>query len=223
MENKYTIYKITCLVNNKIYIGYTKNTPEKRLKQHFRAAKGKAAINNKFAKAILKYKKDNFNIESIFTCYTKEKALQKEIELISRYNSIKEGYNTKIGGDAGATNNKRDVSGCKNPMFGKTNKHTPEIKYQISQSVINFNKSNSESALIANKNRRNKLIEMNKTIFNQLNKKPILQIDVKTNKIMREWPSSKDAGNYLGIFPTSITKVCKGKNNSAGGFKWSYK
>lgn len=224
MENNYSVYKITCLVNNKIYIGYTKQSINERLKQHFRCIKQKSVLNNKFSNAIRKYGKNNFIIERLFTFDNKILALDKEIELIKEYNSITNGYNTKIGGEGGPDNIvKKDVSGNKNPMFGKSNKHTQEIKHQISQSVINFNKSNSDSALIANSNRRNKIIEMNKTIFNQLNKKPILQIDIKTNEIIKEWPSSKDAGNYLSVFPTSITKVCKGKSKSAGGFKWQYK
>lgn len=47
------------------------------------------------------------------------------------------------------------------------------------------------------------------------------QIDVQTGAVIKEWPSARTAGLALGIDPSSITKVCLGKKQSAGGFRWS--
>lgn len=47
------------------------------------------------------------------------------------------------------------------------------------------------------------------------------QIDMQTGVVIKEWPSARTAGLTLGIDPSSITKVCLGKKQSAGGFRWS--
>lgn len=52
--------------------------------------------------------------------------------------------------------------------------------------------------------------------------KKVLQLDLNNNLIC-EYDSIIDASNYIGIHPSGITKVCKGKGKSAGGFKWKYK
>lgn len=51
----------------------------------------------------------------------------------------------------------------------------------------------------------------------------VLQIDKQLGHIVREWASIKEAAISLSIDPSSMTKVCKGKKKSAGGFVWQYK
>jgi hypothetical protein len=46
------------------------------------------------------------------------------------------------------------------------------------------------------------------------------QIDKETGKIIKIWFSAREAAFELGIDPSSIIKVCKGKKKSAGGFVW---
>ena len=47
------------------------------------------------------------------------------------------------------------------------------------------------------------------------------QIELATGAVIKEWASAREAGLSLGIDPSSIIKVCKGKMKSAGGFLWS--
>ena len=96
------IYKITCLVNNKIYIGQTQKTIQTRFKRHINDALS-GRLNTKLANAIRKYGKDNFSICEIDTADTKNELDQKEIKYIKKYNSISNGYNQTIGGDGGNT------------------------------------------------------------------------------------------------------------------------
>lgn len=88
------IYKITNLINNKVYIGQTVD-PEKRWWQHCNNAKAcrdEYPIHN----AIRKYGKDNFSFEVIE--WTKNYN-EREVELIKQYNSISpNGYNVAEGG-----------------------------------------------------------------------------------------------------------------------------
>jgi group I intron endonuclease len=92
------IYKITNLVNNKIYIGQTTGTIEKRWQRHnwqCTRKRNAMAITN----AIIKYGKENFTIEEIDKAETIEELNEKEIYFISLLNSISpNGYNLSGGG-----------------------------------------------------------------------------------------------------------------------------
>ena len=51
--------------------------------------------------------------------------------------------------------------------------------------------------------------------------KPVLQIDMKTNEIIKEFPSTREVKRQLGL--THISECCKGNRKTCGGFKWQYK
>lgn len=50
----------------------------------------------------------------------------------------------------------------------------------------------------------------------------VIQIDLNGN-IIKEWPSITDASDCLDINNTDISRVCKGKRRSAGGYFWKFK
>lgn len=52
-------------------------------------------------------------------------------------------------------------------------------------------------------------------------RKPILQFDLEGNFI-KEWPSLTKASEKLNISIINICSCCRGKQKSAGGFKWKY-
>lgn len=101
-----TIYKITNLVNKKIYIGQTTDTIEYRLQEHFwDAARWYANLNKKFNSrlyaAIIKYGNVNFIIEPLYEVADNEDIDQLEKYYISLYNAQnpKIGYNIAEGGN----------------------------------------------------------------------------------------------------------------------------
>lgn len=51
---------------------------------------------------------------------------------------------------------------------------------------------------------------------------PIIQCDLNGNFI-KEWDSLQAAGIALNIDKSSLTKACKGKRKTCGGFIWKYK
>ena len=53
--------------------------------------------------------------------------------------------------------------------------------------------------------------------------KPVLQIDIKTNEIIKEFPSTREVQRQLGFSHSDISDCCKGKHKTCGGFKWQYK
>ena len=94
----YSVYKITNIINNKSYIGVDSYFP-KRLKQH-KSNLDKNIHKNKYLQnSYNKYGFENFTFELLKNCETREEMLNKEIELISYYNTLENGYNHTIGGE----------------------------------------------------------------------------------------------------------------------------
>lgn len=57
----------------------------------------------------------------------------------------------------------------------------------------------------------------------ELNKMPIVQIDIKTKEVIKEWPSAADIKKELGFSNTAILRCAKGEYTSSNGFIWMYK
>src|SRR4030065_1002180 len=74
----YKNYKITNLINGKIYFGYTEKTLYERLQKHFSLNGGRYISNS-----IKKYGKENFNIESLYGFDNVHEAKTTEIYLIA--------------------------------------------------------------------------------------------------------------------------------------------
>lgn len=122
------IYKITCLVNNKVYIGQTSESLKTRFKRHM--GYQRREHDTKFYRAVNKYGVENFVIEQIDSATTQEELDEKEVYWIHYYDACKKGYNTKdskgrCGGDTLSNHqNKKAISeklrlskiGDKNPM-----------------------------------------------------------------------------------------------------------
>ena len=141
-----TIYKHTCNSNNKSYIGLTKHTVEKRLKQH-----SKNTANLPFPNAIRKYGLDDFETIVLYECDTYVEAFTIEKYYISFYDSYQNGYNATSGGEGvnpevimGNKNPAKQpgvgkkiskaISGKKNGMYDKT--HTLAARKAISDSML---------------------------------------------------------------------------------------
>ena len=88
------IYKLTS-PSNKSYIGITSQTLEERIIQHTRNA------GRKLRNALKKYPIEQWKKEIIDTASNLDELCNKEIYYIKLYNTIKNGYNTHIGGYCG--------------------------------------------------------------------------------------------------------------------------
>lgn len=94
-EDTHYLYKITNLVNGKLYIGVT-NNPIKRKAQHFTKSKKNRLVN----KAVEKYGKENFSFE-VLCLGLKDYIYKLESKAIISYNSDAKsgyGYNLCAGG-----------------------------------------------------------------------------------------------------------------------------
>lgn len=107
MEKHY-VYKISNNINDKIYIGVSKN-PKERFRFHCLSSN-----KNLIGLAINKHSKENFKLE-IILCGTKDYCYNLEPKLIKSYNTIRpNGYNIAKGGE-----NPPTLSGTEHPMYGR--------------------------------------------------------------------------------------------------------
>lgn len=52
---------------------------------------------------------------------------------------------------------------------------------------------------------------------------PIVQIDIKTNFLVAEFPSVMEASRQTGFNEVAIRRCCKGRTKTSYGYKWKYK
>lgn len=128
------IYKITCSVNSKVYVGQTTKTLAERWMMHLVHVRTgrRCALQN----SIRKHGVGNFKIELIEQC-SDEALNNREVYWISILGSAEplKGYNRTQGGSEPITNEVRHLlsvmrKGAGNPMFGK--KLSAERRRQMS-------------------------------------------------------------------------------------------
>ena len=112
--DKGKIYKIINGINNKVYIGCTVTSLEKRYHEHLYRC-FKTDYKSKLYNSIKKYGEENFTIELIEDCDI-EKIYEIEKKYIAQYDSFKNGLNSTFGGE-----------GCLGYV------HSPEIRKKISK------------------------------------------------------------------------------------------
>lgn len=185
-----SIYKITNLVNNKIYIGYTTRNINTRFVEHCKNTSNKQMP---ICKAIKKYGKENFKIETI-CCgdFSLEGLKFLEQHYIHLYVSFIKtiGYNATKGGDSPNLITKEEWksgkyksrAGKNNPMYGRIRKG-----------------EDNHSHL----------------------KKTIYQYDLNWNFI-KEWFGINAAARELGIHGGGITGVLNNQKPTYKGYRWSY-
>lgn len=117
------IYIIKNKINNKVYIGQSKNI-NKRIKEHINALKNGVHQNKHLQFAFDKYGINNFDIDILESC-SEDNLNEREIYYINFYNSTSRncGYNIESGGNASPVSEetKRKL------MFKKSNRDIEDI------------------------------------------------------------------------------------------------
>lgn len=214
------IYKITNQINQKIYIGKTSYSIEKRWKEHCQDYK--KHLEKPLYKAFNKYGPENFKIEEIEQVKTDEEACQREIYWIAFYNSYHYGYNATLGGDGKQLFDSTQILTLWNEGLS-----SGQIAKIIGCS-IDCVQDNLMIFGISSKERVQRGIELSK----RLTSKKILMLS-KENEILKIFDSSREAARFLiqefnlnsnneGGYSSHIIEVCKGKRKICQGYKWKY-
>lgn len=190
------IYKITNLVNNKIYIGQTTRSVEDRWRDHCTLTKSKHK--SLIRLAVAKYGKQSFKIETIDQCFSIEELNWKEKERIEEFNSLSpNGYNLDNGGK-GKTVHSLSKLKMSLAKIGRPNPHTDQSKAKLSaiKKGIKLNENHKISLSKARKD-----------------KKPVKCIQ---NNIVYE--SFSAAAKALNIPVQRVSQCANGKRKSAYGY-----
>ena len=205
------IYQIINNINGKIYIGKTEFSIEKRFKEHCKDAFKRENEKRPLYAAMRKYGIENFEISLIEETDNPE---EREIYWIEQKRSFKNGYNATKGGD-GKKYLDYDIliaTYLETQSLTKTSEICKCDRHYLSTILKNNNievKTNQE---------------INRKLFGQC----INQYDLNNNYI-QTFATARDAArfvrpntNSLGGVTSHITDVCKGKRQTAYGFKWRY-
>lgn len=94
------IYKIENLINNKVYIGQTKQKVNYRYSQHFSRLRNNNHQNNYLQNSFNKYGEENFKFEVVCECESLDELNEKEAYYIEEFSSMdsNNGYNLQSGG-----------------------------------------------------------------------------------------------------------------------------
>ena len=199
------IYKIVNDINNKVYIGKTDFSIEKRFKEHCRDAFRRDYEKRPLYSAMKKYGIEHFRIELIEETNNPD---EREIFWIENYGSFKNGYNATKGGDG---KHYADYDLIYN-LWDKEKLNITQI-----QKLTNYDRETIRKAL----NSHHVSEEERKKYVGKAQQKPVARIDKDTNEILEILPSVAEAEKKYNT-NKHIGQVCKGNRKTAGGFKWKY-
>lgn len=182
------VYKITNLINGKVYIGQTVRSLEERYRGHIqRANKG---YMGKLYPAMRKYGIDNFKpevIEEIDESLPDAKQLlnEREIYWIAKYDSANNGYNITLGGDL----NRMDSPICR--QHHKKRLSSKETRENISNGLKLYRK---EHPFTEEHRRKLSLSAMGNHNFGSGDTRSIACYCIDENGFRHDFHSYKDGG-----------------------------
>lgn len=138
------IYKVTNVLNGKVYIGQSRHSLEFRKWQHLN--KAHKHVNTHLYNAMNKYGYENFKFEVIDdSAKSSEELNQLEIYYIGKYDSIATGYNMICGGHSNIMDD--EVVYAKH----SAKMRSTEVRNKISESMKEYHKLNPVSAITRGK------------------------------------------------------------------------
>lgn len=206
-------YKITNIINNKVYIGVTKCSLNKRWSEH----KSRSySYNNHLYKSIRKYGIDSFKIEILNSFCNEEDMYNYEIESIKKHKSTNRlfGYNNSIGGEKSSKGRK--------------------LSYETKEKISEYQKSrkrlpHSEETRIK-MSEKAKGRDMTKAIVSSASKRrgnpaknriPVYQFDLFEN-LIKKFNSYTEASKSVNGVATAFSALKRGRLKTYKGYIWKF-
>ena len=212
------IYKITNILNNKIYIGKTHISVEQRFKEHRAESNQSRSFDRPLYRAFRKYGVNNFIIDVI------EQVDDMDADIRERYwieemNSYVSGYNATLGGDG-----KLLCDYDKIAMVYKELQNCIQTAQNCCVSIDTVYNALKSKGIVP---------KTGGETARDSTKKAIKMLDKKTGTLLQKFEAISDAGRFIrenkyttmtdiDSIITHIIHVCKGNRRSAYGFKWVY-
>lgn len=195
------IYKITNCINQKVYIGQTSFSVEKRWKEHIKDIN--RHLDRPLYRALSKYGVENFTVETIEET---DNPNEREMYWIEYYQSFHKGYNATTGGEG------------RPKVFTLEEVETLITLYNKRESIKSIaQKLGMDASTITHK-----LILLGYEIDEHRNlKMEVYQLDKKTGAIIAQFESCRDAARSLGDERKNahIRECCRGLRKSAYGYR----
>ena len=218
------IYKVTNLINQKVYIGQSDNI-EQRWKRHKTRSINNCGkdYNYAFYRAIRKYGLENFLFEVIEEC-SKDELNQREKYWIKYYNSYlnPDHYNETEGGEGTLgwvpSQEWRDKQSKIKKEWYKTPEGIEKRKKQSEQQKNKTPFKDYTHSLDWKKQHSERMKGENNPAYNtHTNGKRCMCIE-----LYHIFESTREAEKIMGISHIGISAACRGKQETAGGYHWRY-
>ncbi len=215
------VYKITNLVNGKIYIGQTTRTLGQRRSEYY---KPNPKANDYVKNSIQKYGKENFSFETIDYAQNIDELNDKEIYWIRFYSSTnkEKGYNQHDGGRnsllSEETREKISIGNkgkSKKWVFRTIFPGTPEAKAAFARPITDEQKeylsdiSRGENGYWFGKERDKETGDkIRKTKLEQGKAFQVCRFDMEKHEVLDIWDSVEYGAKMTGVSPSTIKRHC---------------
>ena len=210
------IYKISNDINDKLYIGKTLYTIERRWRQHKNnAKKRKDLVHLPLYAAMNKYGIDHFFISQVEQVNDAAQLAEREQYWIKYYNTYNYGYNASIGGDGLQLYDYDYIWELWEQ--GNTIKQISTLiscNDYVVRTVLNIHNVPTEER----KERSACCQDEGHVPY----RRQVNQIDISTNKVVYTYKSVREAALAMQCDNSYLSKLCN-ENKIAFGYKWEYK
>lgn len=211
------IYKISNNINDKVYIGKTLYSIQRRWKQHLYNAKSRKDLQHMplyFAMNV--HGIEHFSISEVEQVKDYHLLSQRQKYWIIKFDSYNHGYNATKGGDGSLLYDYDYIWELWNE--GLKIKDISKIvgcNDFVVRTVLDLYKIPTEERI-----QRSYEDQIASYVPYQ---KAVEQLDINTEQVLKQYSSLSEAAKAVAGDSSNISKVCKGINKTYHGYKWRYK
>jgi group I intron endonuclease len=207
------VYKVTNMINGKVYIGKTKSDLKVRKAAHYQSVNRKSKTN--FHRALSKWSRTDFKWEILGEYNTNEDMDTAEINYIKEYDTYKSGYNMTKGGDGGVTYQRGDelYERIKHKLGKWKNGNPGATEEAIAKRVETFSKKTDWAS---NENHGNYGHSYNKGILIGVKNPMYGKTPTNARKVECDgvvYDSVELAARELGVHKVTIRRRCLNEKN----------